>query len=115
MKHLFAVFSNKCGVLLGHPISFIISLALCILWALSGFYFKFSDTWQLYVNTPTTVLTFLALFVMQNAANRTGAAMQAKLDAIIKKLDTPDTLIRLEDKDEEEIEELRQQICEGEK
>jgi low affinity Fe/Cu permease len=107
LKHLFAVFSNRCAILLGHPISFIVSLVLCISWAISGFHFKFSDTWQLYVNTPTTVLTFLALFVMQNAANRVGAATQAKLDVIIAALNTPNEFIRLEEKDEDEIEQQR--------
>ncbi|GFZ81216.1 membrane protein [Sphingobium fuliginis] len=72
---------------MGQPQAFIISTLLILLWAVSGPFLHFSDTWQLIVNTATTVLTFLAVFLIQNSQNRDGAAMQAKLDEIIRALD----------------------------
>src|SRR3546814_3953378 len=72
---------------MGQPHAFIRSTLLSILWAVSWPFLHYSDTWQLIVNTATTVLTFLAVFLIQNSQNRDGAAMQAKLDEIIRSLD----------------------------
>ncbi|NIJ34057.1 low affinity Fe/Cu permease [Sphingomonas oligoaromativorans] len=72
---------------MGQPLAFIISTLLVIIWAASGPFLHYSDTWQLIVNTATTVLTFLAVFLIQNSQNRDGAAMQAKLDEILRALD----------------------------
>jgi low affinity Fe/Cu permease len=72
---------------MGQPLAFIISTLFIVLWAISGPFLHYSDTWQLIVNTATTVLTFLAVFLIQNSQNRDGAAMQAKLDEIIRALD----------------------------
>jgi low affinity Fe/Cu permease len=68
---------------MGQPSAFLLSLLACFLWAVSGPVFKYSDTWQLVINTATTVLTFLAVFLIQNTQNRDAAAVQAKLDEIL--------------------------------
>jgi low affinity Fe/Cu permease len=68
---------------MGHPAAFIIATLACVIWAISGPLFHYSDTWQLVINTATTVLTFLAVFLIQNSQNRDGAAIQAKLDEIL--------------------------------
>lgn len=87
MDRLFTHIANVSAHLLGHPASFLISVVLVLLWAASGPFMDYSDTWQLIVNTATTVLTFLAVFLIQNSQNRDGAAMQAKLDEILRALD----------------------------
>jgi low affinity Fe/Cu permease len=68
---------------MGHPAAFIIAVTACVIWAVTGPLFGYSDTWQLVINTATTVLTFLAVFLIQNSQNRDGAAIQAKLDEIL--------------------------------
>lgn len=87
MDRIFTNIATKCAQLMGQPLAFIISTLLIIIWAASGPPLHYSDTWQLIVNTATTVLTFLAVFLIQNSQNRDGAAMQAKLDEIIRALD----------------------------
>ncbi|MES2096893.1 MAG: low affinity iron permease family protein [Pseudomonadota bacterium] len=87
MDELFTKIASKAASIMGQPAAFVISTLLVIIWALSGPALHYSDTWQLIVNTATTVLTFLAVFLIQNSANRDGAAMQAKLDEILRALD----------------------------
>lgn len=87
MDRLFTLIANKCAHAMGQPGAFIISVLLIVLWGLSGPMLHYSDTWQLIVNTATTVLTFLAVFLIQNSQNRDGAAMQAKLDEILRALE----------------------------
>ena len=87
MDRIFTSIATRSAQIMGQPLAFIVSTALVILWALSGPILQFSDTWQLIVNTATTVLTFLAVFLIQNSQNRDGAAMQAKLDEILRALD----------------------------
>jgi low affinity Fe/Cu permease len=87
MDRIFTRIANRCAQIMGQPAAFIISVLLIVLWATSGPFLHYSDTWQLIVNTATTVLTFLAVFLIQNSQNRDGAAMQAKLDEILRALD----------------------------
>jgi low affinity Fe/Cu permease len=68
---------------MGHPLAFIAATLACVIWAVTGPVFHYSDTWQLVINTATTVLTFLAVFLIQNSQNRDGAAIQAKLDEVL--------------------------------
>lgn len=84
MQRMFARIASKSAYLMGHPGAFLIAGAACLLWAISGPLFHYSDTWQLVINTATTVLTFLAVFLIQNSQNRDGAAIQAKLDEILR-------------------------------
>src|SRR3954451_9655735 len=83
MRKLFSVIASKTAIWMGQPGAFIGATAACIIWAVSGPMFHYSDTWQLVINTATTVLTFLAVFLIQNSQNRDGAAIQAKLDEIL--------------------------------
>ena len=84
MQRFFAATASRSAYLMGHPAAFLISTGLCLLWAATGPMFHYSDTWQLVINTGTTVLTFLAVFLIQNSQNRDGAAIQAKLDEILR-------------------------------
>ena len=77
MEQFFTRFASKAASLLGDPKAFIWSTVLIVIWAISGPFLHYSDTWQLIVNTATTVLTFLAVFLIQNSQNRDGAATQA--------------------------------------
>lgn len=83
----FTLVATKSAQAMGQPLAFIVSTLLIVLWAVSGPMLDYSDTWQLIVNTATMVLTFLAVFLIQNSQNRDGAAMQAKLDEILRALD----------------------------
>ncbi|WP_303761874.1 low affinity iron permease family protein (plasmid) [Novosphingobium aerophilum] len=87
MDRFFTAIATRSAPIMGQPLAFILSTLFIILWAVSGPFLNYSDTWQLIVNTVTTVLTFLAVFLIQNSQNRDGAAMQAKLDEIIRALD----------------------------
>ena len=83
MRRFFTNLASSGAYLMGHPAAFILAVLACLIWAASGPLFKYSDTWQLVINTATTVLTFLAVFLIQNSQNRDGAAIQAKLDEIL--------------------------------
>jgi len=83
MDKLFAKFANATAKATGSPIAFLLCVAAVVIWAASGPIFKFSETWQLVINTGTTIITFLMVFLIQNTQNRDGAAVQAKLDELI--------------------------------
>ena len=83
MRRFFTALASRSAYLMGHPASFIIATLACVIWAVTGPLFHYSDTWQLVINTATTVLTFLAVFLIQNSQNRDGVAIQAKLDEIL--------------------------------
>jgi len=95
----------------GRPAAFIACCALVIGWAVSGPIFGFSDTWQLVINTGTTIVTFLMVFLIQNTQNRDGAAIQAKLDELIRVGQGKNDFIGIEHLSEAEVEEFRQR-CE---
>lgn len=86
MGRWFERFAQHVAGWSGRPLAFISALLVVILWAGSGPVFGFSDTWQLVINTGTTIVTFLMVFLIQNAQNRDGAAIQAKLDEVIRAL-----------------------------
>jgi len=83
MEKLFVRFATLTAKIAGKPWTFIACLAVVLLWAVSGPVFKYSETWQLVINTGTTIITFLMVFLIQNTQNRDGAAMQAKLDELV--------------------------------
>lgn len=95
----------------GRASTFIIALALIIGWAVTGPIFGFSDTWQLIINTSTTIVTFLMVFLIQNSQNRDSAAIQVKLDELIRVSTARNSLVGIEHMTDEELEELRQK-CE---
>ena len=108
MDRLFTRIASGSASLMGQPLAFILSTLAVIVWAASGPFFHYSDTWQLVINTLTTVLTFLAVFLIQNSQNRDGAAMQAKLDELIRALDDArGQFIGIEHLTDSQIEDIR--------
>lgn len=92
----------------GRPATFIVALGMILVWAITGPIFKFSDTWQLVINTSTTIITFLMVFLIQNTQNRDTEALQIKLDELIRSLDQAEnSLLDLEELDDEELELIR--------
>jgi low affinity Fe/Cu permease len=87
MRSMFTRIAGWIATAAGQPQTFIAACAIIILWAVTGPMFHFSDTWQLVVNTGTTIITFLMVFLIQNSQNRDGAAMQAKLDELLRAVD----------------------------
>jgi low affinity Fe/Cu permease len=83
MEKLFVKFATLTAKIAGKPWTFIACLGIVLVWAVSGPIFKFNETWQLVINTGTTIITFLMVFLIQNTQNRDGAAMQAKLDELV--------------------------------
>ena len=92
----------------GHPATFAAAILIILLWAVTGPVFHYSDTWQLFINTGTTIVTFLMVFLIQNTQNRDGAAMQIKLDELIRALQgAHNELVNLEDMSDEELEKMK--------
>jgi low affinity Fe/Cu permease len=92
----------------GHPSTFGIALGVLLIWSFSGPVFHFSDTWQLFINTGTTIVTFLMVFLIQNTQNRDAAAMQIKLDELIRALKSAhNELVDLEDLSDQELEKMK--------
>ena len=86
MGRIFERFAQAVAGWAGRPPAFILALGVVIVWGVTGPLFQFSDTWQLVINTGTTIVTFLMVFLIQNAQNRDASAIQAKLDEIIRAL-----------------------------
>jgi len=108
MEEMFEAAANRISQAMGRPLTFIICCLLVLLWAATGPVFHFSDTWQLVINTGTTIVTFLMVFLIQNSQNREGKALQAKLDELIRALETAENrFIGLEQRTEKEIGEMR--------
>jgi low affinity Fe/Cu permease len=94
----------------GQPAAFATAAAVVIVWAASGPIFHYSDTWQLVINTGTTIVTFLVVFLIQNSQNRDSAAIQVKLDELIRVSRARNAFIGIEQLTEAEIEELREKF-----
>jgi low affinity Fe/Cu permease len=107
-KEAFAHFAKWTARAAGHPTTFALAIILIVVWALTGPAFHYSDTWQLVINTGTTIITFLMVFLIQNTQNRDAVAMQLKLDELIHAVKgARNQLIDIEDLTEEELESLR--------
>ena len=107
----FAEFASRVARAAGRRTTFALSLILIVVWAVTGPPFGFSDTWQLVINTGTTIVTFLMVFLIQNTQNRDGAAIQAKLDELILASAAQNRFIGIEGLDEEELDELRARLA----
>ena len=108
----FARFANAVSRAAGRPPTFAICLVLVLAWAVTGPMFGFSETWQLVINTGTTIVTFLMVFLIQNTQNRDNAAIQAKLDDLILTSDAENMFVGIEKMTDTELEELRRK-CEA--
>lgn len=108
MDRIFTRLATMISAAAGQPLAFVLALAVIVVWGLSGPIFAYSDTWQLVVNTGTTIVTFLMVFLIQNSQNRDAAAMQAKLDELIRAVETArEQFIAIEHLTDKEIEEIR--------
>ena len=108
MDRFFTWFSSKVSFLSGQPLAFVISVATILVWAVTGPLFAYSDTWQLVINTGTTIVTFLMVFLIQNSTNRDAAAMQAKLDELLRAVaKARSEFIGIEHLSEKQLEEIR--------
>jgi low affinity Fe/Cu permease len=108
MDRFFTQFAQSGAMMAGRPQAFILALAIILVWGLSGPVFGWSDTWQLVINTGTTIVTFLMVFLIQNAQNRDASAIQAKLDELIRALEPArNEFIGIEHLTETELEKIR--------
>jgi len=111
MEKHFTRIANTVAAATGKPATFILCCAVIVAWAVSGPLFGFSDTWQLIINTGTTIVTFLMVFLIQNTQNRDGVAVQAKLDELVRVSRGHNHFIGIEHLTETEVEEFRER-CE---
>jgi len=108
MDRFFARLAKWISRAAGHPVAFVIALFVVVVWAISGPIFGFSDTWQLVINTGTTIATFLMVFLIQNTQNRDTAALQLKLDELVRVTKGAHlALLDLEELSDQELEEVR--------
>ena len=104
----FSHFANRTARATGHPAAFIIAALTIIVWGVTGPIFNFSDTWQLVINTGTTIVTFLMVFLIQNTQNRESHAVQLKLDELIRAVSgAHNALLDLEELEESDLERFR--------
>jgi low affinity Fe/Cu permease len=107
----FRVFARKSSVILGSAWTFILALFIIVVWAVTGPAFHFSDTWQLVINTGTTIVTFLMVFIIQNTQNRDAKAVHLKLDEIIRAIKgARNELVDLEEMSEEDLKKLEKEF-----
>jgi low affinity Fe/Cu permease len=106
----FARFANRISQFAGHPMTFGVAAGAMVVWAAIGPFVGFSDVWQLTVNTGTTIVTFLMVFLIQNTQNRDTGALQIKIDELIRATEKArNTLLDLEDQSEEDIRKIRKE------
>jgi low affinity Fe/Cu permease len=107
----FRVFAHRSSVMLGSAWAFTGAVLVILIWLLTGPIFNFSDTWQLIINTATTIITFLMVFLIQNTQNRDAKAMHLKLDELIRAVkDARNELVDLEELSDEELKKLEEQF-----
>lgn len=113
LSRSFTQFSSYIARASGRPATFVLASLTIVVWAVTGPVFHYSDTWQLVINTGTTIVTFLMVFLIQNTQNRDGAAVQAKLDELIRAHhDARNTYMGIEKLPEEELAEMREHCAE---
>jgi len=108
----FSKFATLIADLSGKPATFVLAVALVVVWAASGPVFDYSENWQLVINTSTTIITFLMVFVLQNSQNRDGKALQAKLDELILTSQAQNKFVGIEKLDEQQLREMSQKLAE---
>lgn len=111
MKNIFHIFAYRASKIIGSPWTFVAAVAITLSWAASGPIFGYSDTWQLVINTGTTIVTFLIVFLIQNTQNRDSQAVHLKLDELIRALGPArNRLVDLEDCTDEELATLTEEF-----
>lgn len=111
MNDLFRKFAHKTSQIVGSPWAFMTSVLIIIIWAMTGPVFGYSDTWQLVINTGTTIITFLMVFLIQNTQNRDAQAIHLKLDELIRAVKGARTgLVDLEDLTDKELHQLQEEF-----
>jgi len=112
MSKLFARVASAIATAAGSPLAFILAVALVLVWILTGPIFGFSDTWQLVINTGTTIVTFLMVFLIQNSQNRDTRALHLKLDELLRAMKgaREDRFLDLEDLDEHTLGRMRDEL-----
>lgn len=111
MNDIFRKFAAKVSQVVGSSYAFVFALIIISIWALTGSFFNFSDTWQLVINTGTTIATFLIVFLIQNTQNRDSKALHMKLDELIKSSKSArDSFVNLEEMSDEDIEKLHSEF-----
>lgn len=111
MERLFAQFANSAAKAAGSSAAFLLGLAAVLVWAISGPIFSYSETWQLVINTGTTIVTFLMVFLIQNTQNRDSVALQTKVDELIRSSNAEDEFMGIEKLSDEALEKLHKR-CE---
>ena len=104
---VFGDIANRTSQAAGRASTFILAAAVVAVWAISGPIFQYSDTWQLVINTGTTIVTFLMVFLIQNSQNRDGAALQVKLDELIRASAAHNSFVGIEHLTDDELEDIR--------
>ena len=107
LRKLFRRLTENTSHYAGKPVAFILASSMIVLWALTGPLFAFGNTWQLVINTSTTIITFLMVFLIQSSPNRDTAALQIKLDELIRTSRAHNALLNLEQLDEDDLERIR--------
>lgn len=111
MDRIFTRFAGVTAAYAGKPATFILAMAIVLVWGVTGPMFDYSETWQLVINTGTTIVTFLMVFLVQNSQNRDAAAMQAKLDELIRSVELArNEFIGIEHLTDTEIEDIRARL-----
>jgi low affinity Fe/Cu permease len=112
LSKFFGDLANHTSLAAGRASTFMLAAGVVVVWGVTGPLFDFSDTWQLVINTGTTIVTFLMVFLIQNSQNRDGAAIQVKLDELIRVSAARNSLVGIEHLTDDEIEDLRSK-CEA--
>lgn len=111
LPEFFRKFAHSASLIVGSAWAFLAALLLILIWGLTGPIFHFSDTWQLVINTGTTIITFLMVFLIQNSQNRDSKAIHLKLDELLKSIKNARTsMVNLEDLSDEELERIHNEF-----
>lgn len=111
MNDYFRIFAHKVSQVVGSPWAFILAMTIIVVWAITGPIFHFSDTWQLVINTSSTIVTFMMVFLIQNTQNRDAKAIHLKLDELIRSVrEARKTMVDLEQLSDEDLDRLQKEF-----